>query len=138
MSLSALAALLATLGFGILFQVDRKRLVGAGLIGAFGWIIYLVNVRIGLTSTLGTFVAALVIGLLCDGWALVQRDEAMVLAIPAIIPLVPGTIVYQAHLAAMAGRFLEAGSLAVQTLLFGAAIAAGLGLARRLRMASSL
>lgn len=129
MILQSLAAFLASLGFGILFQVPRQKLGAAGLTGAVGWIIYLLGLRAGVTPSLSTFGAALIIGLLCDGL------DPMVLSIPGIIPLVPGTTVYQAHLAAMSGRLTEAGSLAVETVLCGAAIAAGLGLARWMKIA---
>ncbi|HLO02031.1 MAG TPA: threonine/serine exporter family protein [Symbiobacteriaceae bacterium] len=132
MSLQAIAAFLSSFGFAILFQVPRRQLIPAGLAGALGWMIYLVSLQVGLTTTLGTFAAALVIGLLCRGWALVKQDEAAVLVIPAIIPMVPGTIAYQAHLAALAGRFPEASRLAVETALYGGAIALGLGLAKLL------
>lgn len=130
MILQTLAALLAALGFAILFAVPRRRLVVTGLAGALGWGVYLLCLELGLSVTLATFVGALGIGLLCEGWALIKREDPMVLEKPAIIPLVPGTVVYQAHLASFAGRFGEAGTLAVQTVLYGGAIALGLGLAR--------
>lgn len=132
MSLQAVAAFLSSLGFAILFQAPRKDLVAAGLAGALGWVIYLVGLDAGLAPTPSTFVAAFVIGLLGRSSALVLQDEPMVLIIPAIIPLVPGTIVYQAHLAAFSGRLTEALELGAQTALYGAAIALGLEVAKLL------
>ena len=85
---------LASLGFGIVFQIRKKDLFFAGLGGAVTRIFYIIFMlfipyRI-VYSALAAFVAALYAEIL----ARINRTPATVYLYPSIIPLIPGDLLY--------------------------------------------
>lgn len=89
-------AFFATAAFGILFQAPKKTLVSSGLIGAVGWVLFvLLRHQLGYNSFHANFFAAVVIALGSELSARLCRQPATVFVIPGIIPLVPGLGMYQ-------------------------------------------
>ncbi len=93
---------LAALGFAMLFNVPRRLLLACVITGALGHSMRtLVQIGIGWGIAPATFVGAAVVGLLSEYWARRFRAPAMLFAISASIPLVPGVTAYRAMLAAI-------------------------------------
>lgn len=93
--LQALAAFIGTAAFALLFGIDREHYVPAGVIGAIGWVLYLVLVRYAGASPVAATLAAST--LVC----IVSRMAAIPFRIPAqgfllcgIFPLVPGAGIF--------------------------------------------
>lgn len=89
-------AFFATAAFGVLFQAPKKTLVSSGVIGAVGWVLFvLLRHQLGYNSFHANFFAAVVIALCSELSARLFRQPATVFVIPGIIPLVPGLGMYQ-------------------------------------------
>lgn len=86
----------ATAAFGILFQAPKKSLVISGVIGAVGWVLFvLLRHHLGYNSFHANFFAAVIIALGSDLSARMFKQPATIFVIPGIIPLVPGLGMYQ-------------------------------------------
>ena len=87
----ALAAFIGTAAFACLFGVDREQYITTGLVGAAGWIAYLLLVRLaGLTPTVATVAAAVLVALGSRFLAVPTKCPAQVYLLCGIFPLVPG------------------------------------------------
>ena len=86
----------AALGFGILFNVPRKNLAEVWMGGAIvGLIKFSVLIYISPSIILASFLAALILGIYSMVIALVRHEPQMIVAIPSVIPLVPGVFAYR-------------------------------------------
>jgi uncharacterized membrane protein YjjP (DUF1212 family) len=90
-----LAAFVGTTAFAILFGVPRKQYVPSGLVGALGWLLYLVLFRhAGLTAAVATVLSTVFIGILSRVFAVREKCPAAVFLLCGIFPLVPGAGVF--------------------------------------------
>ena len=91
----ALSACAGTAAFAVLFGADREHYLPAGIIGAVGWVLYLLLVRYaGATPTIATLLAALLVCLLSRIAAIQYRSPAQVFLLCGIFPLVPGAGIF--------------------------------------------
>lgn len=91
----ALAALVGTAAFACLFGVDRIQYLGAGIIGAAGWVAYLLLVRLaGLSAPFATLFSALLVCLMARMVAVPARSPAQIFLLCGIFPLVPGAGIF--------------------------------------------
>ena len=91
----ALAALVGTSAFACLFGVDRIQYLGTGIIGAAGWVAYLLLVRLaGLSAPVATLFSALVVCLMARLVAVPARSPAQIFLLCGIFPLVPGAGIF--------------------------------------------
>jgi len=118
-------AFIASLSFAVVLNVPVRYLVPGALAGTFGWLIFRV---LGNTNT-AIFLASVGIGLLAEGGARMLRVPVMIIAVPGIIPLVPGVGAYSTMLALVKGNFIGALTKGTETLFAAGAIAIGVALA---------
>jgi len=86
----------AAFGFGILFNVQRKYLAMVWIGGAIaGLIKFGVLLYISSSIILATFLAALVMGIYSVIISHIVHVPPLILAIPPVIPLVPGVFAYR-------------------------------------------
>ena len=91
----AVAAFLGTLGFTIIYGVDREHYLSSGIIGVAGWMVYLMLVRFAsLTAPVASLGAALIICILSRFAAVPNRCPAQVFIVCGIFTLVPGAGVF--------------------------------------------
>lgn len=91
----AVAAFIGTLGFTILYGVNREQYLVSGFIGVAGWMIYLLAFRLGgLSAPMASLAAALVVCLLSRFSAVPTRCPAQVFIICGIFTLVPGAGIF--------------------------------------------
>lgn len=91
----AIAAFLGTVGFTVLYGVDRAQYLHSGIIGVAGWMVYLVCVRFaGMTAPISSLMAALVVCLLSRFSAVPSRCPAQIYIICGIFTLVPGAGIF--------------------------------------------
>ncbi|MGN0201511.1 MAG: threonine/serine exporter ThrE family protein [Candidatus Cryptobacteroides sp.] len=87
----AIAALVGTIGFSVLFGVSRKCWLQAGICGTLGWLAYLGFYRFTpLGMTFSTVAAAMIVTILSRMSANIFKAPATVFLIPGIFPMVPG------------------------------------------------
>lgn len=116
---------IATLAFAVVFNVPVRYLLPGASAGAIGWLIYRL---FGSTNT-AIFLAAVGIGLLAEGGARMFRVPVLIIAVPGIIPLVPGVGAYSTMLALVKGDFIGAITTGAETLFAAGAIAVGVAVA---------
>ncbi|MDR3543190.1 MAG: threonine/serine exporter family protein [Desulfosporosinus sp.] len=124
MLIELIVAFIATLAFAVVFNVPVRYLLPGALAGTIGWLIFR---SLGGANT-AVFVASLGIGLLAEGGARMFRVPVLVIAVPGIIPLVPGVGAYSTMLALIKGDFIGALTKGTETLFAAGAIAVGVAL----------
>ena len=84
----------AALGFAILFNVPKRTLISTFLMASFGGTVKLLILHWNNSIILGTLVGAVIIGFLSIYAAHFRHSPPVVFAIPAVIPMVPGSFAY--------------------------------------------
>ena len=93
--IQTLAAFIGTTAFAVLFGVPRRQYFAAGIVGALGWLLYLVLFRhAGMSPVIGTLISTVFIGILSRVFAVLEKCPAAVFLLCGIFPLVPGAGVF--------------------------------------------
>ncbi len=126
MILQIICAFIATLGFGILFNVRNKNLFFASLGGALGWLTYLASMNMNNSVMMSTFIASLVISIYAEIFSRVLKNPVTMFLICALIPLAPGSGMYYTILAAVQGDIIQSLNKGIETLSVAGLIALGI------------
>ncbi|MBU8908446.1 threonine/serine exporter family protein [Desertibacillus haloalkaliphilus] len=126
MLLELLFCFIATVSFGVIFNVPNKAAVLGGGIGVITWVIYRVLPEYDVTIIFATAVAAFVSASIAHFLARRYRLPGTIFSIPGIIPLLPGSKAYFTMLAFVDGNYLLGLEHGIETMLQAGAIAAGL------------
>lgn len=118
-------ALLASFGFGILFNIRGNKLFAAALIGGAGGLIYDLMLRLGYSEAWNLFVTSSCISLMSELCARFLKCPVTTFLICAIIPLVPGSGMYYTMLEVVQNRLDGAIVLGVDTIIQACSIAIG-------------
>ena len=93
--MKALAALVGTMAFACLFGVDRIQYLGMGIIGALGWMAYLLLARqAGATAPVAALFSAMIVCLMARVVAVPARCPAQLFLICGLFTLVPGAGIF--------------------------------------------
>lgn len=131
--LQGLAALIGTAAFACLFGVDRGQYLWTGIIGALGWILYLVLVRLtGLTAPVATLFAALAVCIMARFSAVPARSPAQIFLLCGIFPLVPGAGIFWFTYYISAGKLALSASTGFMAAKVAVALVLGIILAMEL------
>lgn len=122
-------ALLATVGFGLLFRTPLRDLPLAALGGALAWGAYLWADASSGSPAFAYFAASVAVGLYAEALAWLSRRPASLFILCAIIPLVPGGGMYYTMFHAVSGDMGRAVDSGFAALTAAGAIAAGLAVA---------
>jgi uncharacterized membrane protein YjjB (DUF3815 family) len=126
----ACIGLVATGGFAIWFALPRETLLRAGVVGMCGFLLRAVLLSFGHSLMIGSFFAALFIGVFGYYRARTFNYPRVIFTVTGIIPLVPGIPAYRALLLFSQSRVSQGFDNAMQGFLVIAALAAGLTTAR--------
>jgi uncharacterized membrane protein YjjB (DUF3815 family) len=129
MILKSIYAALASLGFGVLFNIKGKNLIFAAIGGFFTWYIYLVSLDFNSSNIFGLFVASFSAGLYSEALARILKSPVTTFSICSIITLVPGGGMYYTMLESIQGNINKSLSTGLETLSSAGAIAIGILLA---------
>ena len=110
----------------ILFNIERKNLVWAGLCGAAGWATYKGVLTLSGRNILGVFAAAIVITILRELMAKILKTPSTVFYIPSLYPIVPGISAYYTVMYIINDKIAEATAKGLETLGSAGAIAFGI------------
>ncbi len=120
---------LATVGFSVLFNIKKSELPYCGLTGLVCFSIYkFILVYLGAEFYgvfLGTFVAVVVSRRL----ACLRKVPAAIYAIPAIIPLAPGGMIYLTMYSIIYGEYIDMLKYAFATMKIAGGIVIGMSIA---------
>ena len=115
-------AFLASIGFALLFNVRRDRVVPASVGGLLGWGVYLLAVALGAADIPGYFAAAVVITVYAEAMARIVKCPATIFLATAAIPLVPGGTLYRSMYAFMSSDPEMGITYCVEAILLAAAL----------------
>ena len=122
----AVLAFISCLGFGVLFNVQKRTLLLAAVNGAIGWTILLSLDIPQVSYIFANLLSALVVGLLAELFAVIQKTPATSFIVIGIIPLVPGFRVYRSMLFFVRGNLDKGISEGVHSCFMAVAIAVGI------------
>lgn len=126
MLLNFIYASLATLAFGIIFNIRGKKLVFASLGGGISWTVYLLSLKLFSSMIFAYFLAASIVTLYSEIMARVLKAPVTTFVICAVIPVVPGGGMYNTMLESVKGNVQTALSIGVETITIAGAIAVGI------------
>ncbi|MFD3156433.1 threonine/serine exporter family protein [Haloimpatiens sp. FM7330] len=121
--LNTLYAFIASLGFGVLFNIKGKNLIFASIGGGLGWLFYLICLNNQFSDTYSLFIASLIVSLFSEIMARSFKAPVTVFIICSILPLVPGGGMYYTMLESVKGNIDKSINLGVHTLINAGSIA---------------
>lgn len=124
--LLSLCALVAVLGFCILFHSPASTMFYTCVIGAGGQMAMQYCSQNGYSYAIAAFLGACTLAILAEFGSRAGKDATTIFIIPGIIPLVPGALLYDSMMEMLAGDLSKAASLATSTLVTSLCIAAAL------------
>lgn len=89
-------AAIPALGFAMVFNVPRRALPYCALLGAIGHGSRLVMIQLGMSIEAGTFIAAILVGIIGIQWSRWYLAHPKIFTVAAIIPMFPGIYAYTA------------------------------------------
>lgn len=112
----------ATLSF--CSNISKKDIFWGGIIGGLGWFVYSLLIPQGGTAGIKSyFCGAFTVALLSELLAYFKKNPATIYLIPGLLPLVPGSGMFQTMQAAVQGNLDQTLHLALKTLNAAGAIA---------------
>ena len=111
-----LVPFVATVAFGVLFQVPKEQYAFSGICGAAGWLNYP-------STTIASFAAAVVLTMMSRIFAVWRKTPVTVFLICGIFPLVPGAGIYYTAYYFIMGDNSMALSKGIETIKIAVAIA---------------
>lgn len=125
--MQTLAAFIGTVAFASLYGVDRIQYPSMGIIGALGWVAYLLFVRqAGMTAPVAAFFAAILVCLMARTVAVPARCPAQLFLICGLFTLVPGAGIFWSTYHLTAGDLPMASSFGFTAVKVAVAIVLGI------------
>ena len=119
-------AFLGSMGFSILFNIRRTKLLIAGFGGALSWGVYLLFGAVLDDGPLRCFLAAVCVTVYAEIFARVKKTPTTSFLVPGMIPLIPGGALYNTMQYAIAGNWEQFGTAASYTIRVALSLAAGI------------
>ena len=94
MIIQVIGAFLAILSFAIMLETPKKYIVYSGIVGAIGWLVFLLAGKKGANDVLATFLSALTIAFISHVFARIFKMPVTGFLIAGILPTVPGAGMY--------------------------------------------
>ena len=115
-----------SIGFAMLFNIKRDKLIVAGFGGFLAWGVYLCA-GIWLSSDpIRFFIASITLTFYSELFAKVKKAPATIFLVSAAIPLIPGGSLYHTMSYAVAGDWESFAGQGTSTILLAVAIAIGM------------
>lgn len=112
--------------YGVVFSVPRRALFAGGIAGALGWLGYLVVSDSTGSAIAGSLVGGVLVAIVAEVSARVQKYPVSVVAVPGIVLLVPGFMAYNMMNAILRGNYQLGVAYGMQTLFLAGAITVGI------------
>lgn len=122
----AIGSFLASLGFGILFNIKGKKLYLAGIGGAIGGLLYHLCLNAQLSEMMSMFLGSVGLSLYSEMLARICKTPVTTFLICALIPLVPGGGMYRTMLQAIQGNATQALTLGIDTMAIAGVLVIGI------------
>ena len=125
MIIPTLGAFIATLGFGVMFNIRGRKLIASAFGGALGYVIYSVCVQANLGEPLAMFIASGAFTIYGEILARRLKAPVTLFIVCALIILVPGGGMYRTMLAIIQGNLNNAVQIGLSSLASAGSLALG-------------
>jgi uncharacterized membrane protein YjjB (DUF3815 family) len=125
MILNSIIAIIASLGFGIIFNIKGKKLIFASIGGGIGWLTYSLTSTLNISDVFALFLSAIVISFYSEIFARILKTPVTTYIVCALIPLVPGAGMYYTMFEIISGNLEKAISIGINTLSSAGALSLG-------------
>ena len=125
-ALQIITAFLGSLGFSVLFNIRRTKLLIAGLGGMLSWSVYLLLGIYFDSDPIRYFFAAIFVTVYAEIFARIKKTPTTSYLVPAFIPLIPGGALYNTMKFALHNDWQSFGDTAVYTIQLALALSAGI------------
>lgn len=119
-------ASVATCGFAIFFNTQKKMIVFNGLVGGIGWMVYLLLSQKYDNPFIYAFFSAATVSFCAEILARKLKQAAIVIIIPGILPLIPGIGLYNTVYFVMEKKYIEAATSGTRAFIISTGIALGI------------
>ncbi len=126
--LQTVVAFISTIAFAIIFHTPKRQYIFCGLVGGFGWLIYIVYLHFTGDSVFASFFAALALSYLGRIFSFWRKAPLPIFLISGIFPIVPGAGIYYTGYHIFMNDNLAAASTGLETIKIAIAIALGIGI----------
>lgn len=89
--MQTLMGMIGTIGFSVIFNVRGKKMVVTTIGAALSWAVYLAAFAVYRDRVIGFFFATITVGALAEILARIIKTPVIVLLVPMLIPLFPGS-----------------------------------------------
>ncbi len=123
-----ITSFLGSLGFAVIFNLQKKYIIHAAIGGVFCWGAYLLTGVAVDGVFLPTLVASAVAALYAEIFARFLKVPATVIFVSAIIPLIPGSSLFYTMSHIVSGEFELFKKFGMETILFVLGITSGISI----------
>lgn len=120
-----LAALIGTLGFGIIFNIRGRNLIFASIGGGLSWLVYKVALTSHFSNILSLFISTIIFSAYSEVCARILKTPVTTIIICALIPLVPGSGMYYTMYEIILGNASLSIQMAINTIASAGTLALG-------------
>lgn len=121
-----LSSFIASLGFGVLFNIKGNNLLLAGIGGSIGGTVYQIMIFFGASEIFSMFLGSISFSLYSEILARIYKTPVTTFLICALIPLVPGGGMYRTMLLVIQGKVEAALSMGLNTLSIAGVLVLGI------------
>lgn len=118
-------AFIASLGFGIIFNIRGKNLFFAAIGGGLSWLSYLLLKEFNVRDILSLFISSVIFSIYSEICARFLKTPVTTLVVCALIPLVPGAGMYYTMYETITGNVSSALELGLNTIASAGTLALG-------------
>lgn len=126
MFIQTILAIIASLGFGIIFNIKGRNLIFASLGGGLSWLCYLIFLDLGTSEVISMFFSSIIFSIYSESFARVLKTPVTTIIVCCLIPLVPGAGMYNTMYNIVTGNTHDAINLALHTLACAGSLALGI------------
>jgi len=120
-----IVALVASLGFAIIFNIRGLKLIFAAIGGGLSWFCYLYLTNSGISVILSLFISSIIFSIYSEICARYLKTPVTTIVVCALIPLVPGAGMYNTMYETILGNIKGAVELGLNTLASAGTLALG-------------
>ncbi|WP_127584158.1 threonine/serine exporter family protein [Paenibacillus koleovorans] len=121
-----LVSFAASAAFAVLFHAPRASLLHCGFVGALGWVLYVLLLRVPADPVLAALLASFFVAVLSQLFARTYKAPVIIFIVAGIIPLVPGGMAYDAMRNIVENQYDQAVQLGAKAFMLSGAIAIGI------------
>lgn len=125
MIIQTFVSFIASLGFGIIFNIRGKKPLFAALGGGLSWLCYLFFSRFNISDVLAFFLSSVIFSIYSEICARILKTPVTTIVVCALIPLVPGAGMYYTMYETITGNISGAIELGLTTIANAGSLALG-------------